>query len=72
MQIGLMLGGLQSAHALGALAAEAEALGFASLWAGDHVAFPAPIIDPLTLLACYAAHTTRVRLGTWRRRRVPG
>jgi probable F420-dependent oxidoreductase len=64
MHIGLMFGGLQSAPALGALAAEAEALGFDSLWAGDHIAFPAPILDPLTLLACYAARTTRVRLGT--------
>lgn len=64
MQIGLMFGGLQSAPALGALAAEAETLGFDSLWAGDHIAFPAPILDPLTLLACYAAHTRRVRLGT--------
>lgn len=64
MQIGLMLAGLEPAPALGALAAEVERLGFASLWAGDHVAFPAAIIDPLTLLATYAAHTTRVRLGT--------
>lgn len=64
MQIGLMFGGLQSAPMLGALASEAEALGFDSLWAGDHIASPAPILDPLTLLACYAGHTTRVRLGT--------
>lgn len=59
-----MFGGLQSAPALGALAATAESLGFDSLWAGDHIAFPAPILDPFTLLSCYAAHTTRVRLGT--------
>ena len=64
MRIGLLLGGLRNARELGALAAEAEALGFDSLWAGDHVAFPAPILDPLALLACYAAHTQRVRLGT--------
>jgi probable F420-dependent oxidoreductase len=64
MKIGLMLGGLQSAAAFGALAAEAETLGFDSLWAGDHIAFPSPILDPLTLLACYAAHTRRVKLGT--------
>ena len=64
MQIGLLLGGLASANALGALAAEAEALGFDSLWAGDHIAFPAPILDPLLVLACFASHTQRVRLGT--------
>ncbi len=64
MQIGLLLNGLTAAPALGALAAEAEGLGFDSLWAGDHVAFPAPIIDPLQILAVFASHTRRVRLGT--------
>jgi len=64
VQIGLLLGGLTTANALGALAAEAERLGFDSLWAGDHIAFPAPILDPLQLLACFASHTQRVRLGT--------
>jgi probable F420-dependent oxidoreductase len=64
VQIGLLLGGLASANALGALAAEAEALGFDSLWAGDHIAFPAPILDPLQVLTCFASHTQRVRLGT--------
>lgn len=64
MQIGLLLGGLMNAGALGALAAEAEALGFDSLWAGDHIAFPAPILDPLQVLTCCASHTRRVRLGT--------
>lgn len=64
MQIGLLLGGLASANALAALAAEAEALGFDSLWAGDHIAFPAPILDPLQVLTCFATHTQRVRLGT--------
>jgi len=64
MKIGLLLSGLAGANASGALAAEAEILGFDSLWAGDHVAFPAPIIDPLQLLACFASHTQRVQLGT--------
>ena len=64
MQIGLLLSGLSPAPALGALAAEAETLGFDSLWAGDHVAFPAPIVDPLQVLAAFASHTERVRLGT--------
>lgn len=64
MQIGVLLGGLTDANGLGALAAEAEALGFDSLWAGDHIAFPAPILDPFQVLACFASHTRRVRLGT--------
>ncbi len=64
MDIGLLLGGLRPARALGAIAARAERLGFASLWAGDHVSFPAPILDPLQVLAAFAAHTRRVRLGT--------
>src|SRR5262249_42732535 len=64
MQIGLLLGNLTNARALGTLANEAEHLAFASLWAGDHIPFPGPILDPLQLLACFASHTERVRLGT--------
>jgi probable F420-dependent oxidoreductase len=64
MHVGLMIGGPQSARSLATLAAEAERLGFASLWAGDHIAFPAPILDPLQVLTCFAASTERVRLGT--------
>ncbi|MBI4593604.1 MAG: LLM class flavin-dependent oxidoreductase [Candidatus Rokubacteria bacterium] len=45
------------------LARRAEALGFDSLWAGDHVSFHNPIYDSLTLLASYASITTRVKLG---------
>lgn len=64
MRIGLLLNGLHGANATGALAAEAEALGFDSLWAGDHVAFPSPILDPLQILACCAGHTRHLLLGT--------
>ncbi|MFQ5664793.1 MAG: LLM class flavin-dependent oxidoreductase [Candidatus Binatia bacterium] len=64
MRLGLLLGGIADAGALGVLAAEAEALGFDSLWAGDHIVFPAPILDPLQVLACFASHTQRVQLGT--------
>jgi probable F420-dependent oxidoreductase len=64
MKIGLLLGGMRDAAGLGALAAEAERLGFDSLWAGDHIAFPAPILDPLQVLAAYAAHSRHIRLGT--------
>ena len=41
-----------------------EALGFESVWTGDHVSFHNPLYESLTLLATYAAITSRVRLGT--------
>jgi probable F420-dependent oxidoreductase len=45
-------------------ARRAEAAGFDSLWAGDHVAFYVPILESLTLLSFVAAATERVKLGT--------
>jgi probable F420-dependent oxidoreductase len=54
----------------------AEAAGFDSLWAGEHVVLPDPrvppspmdpgdpILDPVVALTFLAAHTTRVLLGT--------
>jgi probable F420-dependent oxidoreductase len=41
-----------------------EALGFDSVWTGDHVSFHTPIHESLTLLATYAPITSRIRLGT--------
>jgi probable F420-dependent oxidoreductase len=41
-----------------------EALGFDSVWTGDHVSFHGPIHESLTLLAAYAPITSRIRLGT--------
>jgi len=41
-----------------------EEWGFESVWAGDHVSFHNPIFESVTLLASYAAITTRLRLGT--------
>jgi probable F420-dependent oxidoreductase len=46
------------------LARRVEALGYDSLWTGDHVAFHHPLYESLTLLASYASITARVRLGT--------
>jgi probable F420-dependent oxidoreductase len=46
------------------LARRCEALGFDSLWVGDHVAFHVPILESLTLLSFLAGVTERVRLGT--------
>jgi len=47
-----------------ALAQRVEALGFDSLWAGDHISFHTPLYESLTLLAAYSGITRRVRLGT--------
>jgi probable F420-dependent oxidoreductase len=41
-----------------------EALGFESVWTGDHVSFHGPIHESLTLLATFVPITRRIRLGT--------
>jgi probable F420-dependent oxidoreductase len=41
-----------------------EALGFDSVWTGDHIAFHNPIYESLTLLASYASITSRLKLAT--------
>ncbi|HXG03581.1 MAG TPA: TIGR03619 family F420-dependent LLM class oxidoreductase [Candidatus Binatia bacterium] len=55
-------------EAILAYAERAEALGFESLWAWDHVILgvdPAfPILDAVGILTAIAARTTRIRLGT--------
>jgi len=47
-----------------ALVRRVEALGFDSVWTGDHVSFHGPIHESLTLLASYVPITSRIRLGT--------
>lgn len=42
----------------------AERCGYDSIWAGDHIAFPMPILDPLLQLAQIAAFSDHVTLGT--------
>jgi probable F420-dependent oxidoreductase len=44
-------------------ARQAERLGFDAVWAGDHLACPAPVLDAPTCLAAAAAATERVALG---------
>jgi probable F420-dependent oxidoreductase len=46
-----------------AIARRVDALGFDSLWTGDHVSFHTPLYESLTLLATYAGITSRVKLG---------
>jgi probable F420-dependent oxidoreductase len=41
-----------------------EANRFDSLWVGDHIAFPVPITDSLSQLACAAAYAETLTLGT--------
>jgi probable F420-dependent oxidoreductase len=48
---------------LGPVAVRAEALGFDSVWIGDHIAFHNPTLDSLTALGHVAALTRRVRVG---------
>ena len=48
---------------LGPVATRAEALGFDSVWIGDHVAFHNPTLDSLAALSYVAAVTRRVRIG---------
>ena len=42
----------------------AEELGFHSLWTIDRIFHEVNILDPMTLLSCAAAVTSRIRLGT--------
>ena len=43
---------------------EAEALGFHSLWVGDHLFHPVDVYHPMIIMTWMAALTSRVRLGT--------
>src|SRR5205809_6935080 len=49
-------------------AERAEALGFESLWAWDHILLGVepsfPVIDSITTLGAVAARTSRIKLGT--------
>jgi probable F420-dependent oxidoreductase len=63
IRCGIVLTGGDGA-ATRANAQRAEALGFDSLWVGDHVAFHVPIPDSLTMLSFAAAVTERIALGT--------
>lgn len=61
-------GEVPDVQGLYAYAERAEALGFESLWAWDHVLLGVepsfPILDSVTTLGSIAARTTRIKLGT--------
>ena len=61
-------GEVPDVHAVYAYAERAEALGFESLWAWDHVLLGVepsfPILDSITMLGAVAARTRRIKLGT--------
>ena len=42
----------------------AEDVGYDSIWAGDHISFVNPILEPLVALSCFAACTRRIALAT--------
>lgn len=46
-----------------AVAELAEALGYDSLWAGDHISFKNPILDITVALACFASSTRHISIG---------
>ncbi|HZO10189.1 MAG TPA: TIGR03619 family F420-dependent LLM class oxidoreductase [Myxococcota bacterium] len=73
---GANLGAFHEPDAIGRLATAAEALGFESLWTGEHVVLvdpqkpPSPVpprspfVDTIATLAFLAARTQRIRLGS--------
>jgi probable F420-dependent oxidoreductase len=61
-------GEVPDVHGIYAYAQRAEALGFESLWAWDHVLLGVepsfPILDSITILGAVAARTRQIKLGT--------
>jgi alkanesulfonate monooxygenase SsuD/methylene tetrahydromethanopterin reductase-like flavin-dependent oxidoreductase (luciferase family) len=60
---GPLVGGVPPPEHFHRIAETAEAAGFDSLWAGDHVAFHEALLDVTVALATFAAATERIRLG---------
>lgn len=64
LSLGAFSAGVPGREALIDLAVKAEAAGFDSVQAGEHVQWYAPILEPTTLMATFAAVTTRVRIAS--------
>jgi probable F420-dependent oxidoreductase len=60
----LVGGGVPEPGHFARVARAAEAAGFDSLWAGDHVSFHEPLLDQTVALTAFAAATERIRLGS--------
>ena len=60
---GPLVGGVPDPEHFRRIAETAEAAGFDSLWAGDHVAFHEPLLDVTVALATFAAATERIKVG---------
>lgn len=59
-----LIASMPDAAATRSTTALAERLGYDSIWVGDHVAFPVPILDPLLQIAQAAGHSERLQFGT--------
>ena len=55
---------LPDAHDGRAFVELVDRLGFDSIWCGDHIAFPIPILDPIVQLAQAATYSDRLAIGT--------
>lgn len=60
---GPLVGGTPDPNHYYRVARAAEEAGFASLWAGDHIAFHHPLLDVTVALTAFAAVTERISLG---------
>ena len=60
---GQLVGGLPDPGYFADVARRAEAAGYDSIWAGDHISFENPILDVTVALATFAAVTSRVTIG---------
>jgi probable F420-dependent oxidoreductase len=60
---GQLVGDLPDPSVFADVARRAEAAGFDSVWAGDHVSFENPILDITVALSIFAAVTTRITIG---------
>lgn len=58
------IGALPNPNASRATIEMAEGLGYDSLWVGDHISFPLPILDPLLQIAQAAGMTEKLSFGT--------
>jgi probable F420-dependent oxidoreductase len=60
---GPLVGGVPDPEHFARVARAAEAAGFDSLWAGDHVSFHEPLLEQTVALSVFAAVTERIALG---------